>query len=547
MKYIYPILIFILVISIIFLSILLWLYMHNKGIFSPSARAQGMQTVSPTQIIPPTEPIQIASVSSSLSPVSVMPSPVETISPEQLKQFFTLQHNTTKIIPVNLLFSHDRQITPFVEDQSISGYAISGEVTFTGPRAMARVLLGDSNGQELLVYEGFPLVEGSTAVYIHEWCEETCLMKHIIPSYLSVELNNATIHIEQLSINTHDIVLSQEKGMEIKKNQNEYKIKHINTHMQSQPYHWTAGHTKISELSYEDKRKLFTYKVPNMQGLEFYKEGVFEIPNELMSSVVSESVLPPSFDWRNIQGKNWITIAKQQEGCGSCWAFSATAVTEALINMYYNQDIDVDIAEQDAICAHPGSCLNGNYLHFAYDALQTTGLVTEDCFVNAGAEICSYKCSDASEKTWKIRGYGLVESDDESIKRAIIEKGPISFGVASYWHFMTAIGYDTAEDGSTIWYIKNSWGSTWGNDGVAQMVIPSYDRYGLIYAQKPYFSSDPDRYRIRCEDLDHDSYCSWGIAEEKPDTCSAGCLDEKDCDDTDPTKGPADENHWCVM
>jgi hypothetical protein len=79
------------------------------------------------------------------------------------------------------------------------------------------------------------------------------------------------------------------------------------------------------------------------------------------------------------------------------------------------------------------------------------------------------------------------------------------------------------------------------------MIVPTYDRYGLIYAERPYFTPEPERYEIACTDNDYDMYCNWGISQEKPDTCPSTCLPEKDCDDSDPTKGPADESERCVM
>ena len=56
---------------------------------------------------------------------------------------------------------------------------------------------------------------------------------------------------------------------------------------------------------------------------------------------------PSSWDWRNVDGKNWITPIRDQAYCGSCWAFGAVAALEAFYNIKNNDStIDLDLSEQ---------------------------------------------------------------------------------------------------------------------------------------------------------------------------------------------------------
>ncbi len=104
-------------------------------------------------------------------------------------------------------------------------------------------------------------------------------------------------------------------------------------------------------------------------------------------------------------------------------------------------------------------------------------------------------------------------------------------------------------------------------DGKLEMVVTSYSGVeGYIYAwdlsgdvdanlEWPMFMHDPqhsgcyncDHVEITCEDEDNDGYCIWDIGEDKPSTCPESCQPEKDCDDSNPSLGPIDENNNCQI
>jgi len=74
---------------------------------------------------------------------------------------------------------------------------------------------------------------------------------------------------------------------------------------------------------------------------EYYKGGIFEIKNsssaaKSSSATTSNIIVPDSFDWRNVNGENWMTSVKNQGDAGTCWAFADVGGMEAQINLYYN-------------------------------------------------------------------------------------------------------------------------------------------------------------------------------------------------------------------
>ena len=56
--------------------------------------------------------------------------------------------------------------------------------------------------------------------------------------------------------------------------------------------------------------------------------------NPLKLNVIEN--LPDSFSWKNYQGKDWATPAKDQGYCGCCWAFAAIGTLESMFNFGEN-------------------------------------------------------------------------------------------------------------------------------------------------------------------------------------------------------------------
>jgi len=439
----------------------------------------------------------------------------------------------------------------------IYSISISAKVNLESDNSLVRVILV-SGQDEYLVYEGYPdIASGKSSFVISKFCEETCALEKVQADALKIQVEDAAIDIKTINFidsykNLDASVRSQginKFSKELKDKQDKFKIKKLN----EKKLGWTAGETSVSQLSYQEKKKMIGNGeyLPNLNGFEFYKGGIFEIKakDQAASSQEPEtesggSSSPASWDWRDRHSQNWVTPVKNQGSCGSCWAFSAVGATEGVINMYYNQKLDINLAEQDSLCRHPGSCANGGYLSWTYSELRADGLVDEQCMpYKASDTVCNDVC--ILKQPWEITNYGSYANDDETIKNTLINKGTVSFGVRSWWHFITLVGYfdDTAD---TVWIIKNSWGTGWGEDGYANMIVPQADRYGNMYAEMPFFSPDPDMYQVQCVDNDNDTYCTWGLSNNKPASCPSACNKEKDCDDSNPSLGPFDLNFNCI-
>ncbi|GMX59294.1 MAG: hypothetical protein MNSN_02920 [Minisyncoccus archaeiphilus] len=499
---------------------------------------------------------------------------------------------------------------------NISSLGVSGNVILKGDDSFIRIILVGQDGKEYLIYQADTIISGGNKLFsLDSVCEETCALPAVKPKEVRLEMNKSTLYLSNIA---YDSGLSFEsQASAVKASQQEYKIERVKDFINRNNLRWEAGETTISGLSYEEKKKFFLSldgnmtKVPNLQGLEYYVGGVFEFVSDAPSTLnVGASSLPASWNWNNVNGKNWLTSFKDQGRVGTCWSFASLGAMESQIRMYFNQpSLDINLSEQMLVdCTtgqrsayamnqiyvspnpYKGSVPNCFYSDVNYYVISQKGIADEACnrYVerdvasSPSSVVCSRTtCSDWDSRTWKNSSYygyqfSLNLGDSycpnkqrgvtaEGLKKLIIEKGPMDVGIVvdgNSGHAMVLVGYETDTDGSTIWIFKNSWGSTGSGTYKPGLVMDrgylkakiSMNR--IIYASLPIGPFIPPTNSsywpsgfdntIKCEDNDKDGYCYWGSSTSKPSTCPSTCATEKDCNDSDAKKNAFDSNYQCV-
>ncbi|KAK6124308.1 hypothetical protein DH2020_041965 [Rehmannia glutinosa] len=197
--------------------------------------------------------------------------------------------------------------------------------------------------------------------------------------------------------------------------------------------------------------------------------------------------VPSSMDWRK---KGVVTGVKDQGQCGCCWAFSAVAAMEGinqlttgkLISLSEQEVVDCDVKGEDQGC-------NGGLMDDAFKfIIHNDDLTTESNYPYIGADGTCNSQKVASNAA-KINGYEDVPANDESALMKAVSNQPVSVaidasGMAFQFytggvftgdcgteldHGVTAVGYGENEDGTKYWLVKNSWGSSWGEEGYIRM------------------------------------------------------------------------------
>lgn len=280
----------------------------------------------------------------------------------------------------------------------------------------------------------------------------------------------------------------------------------INQAIRDKGANWVAGETSISKLSAEELRRRFPPP----------RDRLFKAARQPQASrqIAAATDFPAKFDWRNVNGHNYVTTVKDQGQCGACWAFASTAALESRILIAgQTPDTELNLSEQSMVsCDEKNYGCGGGYLDYAVEFLQITGIPLETCypFTSGGDGITGAcgGCADWRQNTYRITAVEEVSASVEAMKNAIVKHGPLFVGMVIYQDFLSyksgiyshvtgtvvaghavaLVGYDEAEQ---CWIAKNSMGTDWGENGffkikagVNEANIES-EAYDLIYATVP--------------------------------------------------------------
>ena len=198
----------------------------------------------------------------------------------------------------------------------------------------------------------------------------------------------------------------------------------------------------------------------------------------------SASGAPASIDWRT---KGAVTTVKDQGQCGSCWTFSSTGAMEGAWAIAKGQLID--LAEQELVdCAglkYGSMGCNGGQMEGAFKFIIENGQCAASSYPYTAKDGTCHSCSAVAHAT----SCSDVKPNDQLSLKAAVTKQPVAVAIeadtkyfqsysggvltssscgTSLDHGVLAVGYGE-ENGQKYWLVKNSWGTSWGEQGYVKI------------------------------------------------------------------------------
>jgi C1A family cysteine protease len=237
---------------------------------------------------------------------------------------------------------------------------------------------------------------------------------------------------------------------------------------------FTLAINQFTDLTQEE---FVHYYVSGLNNYQSYGCSTYTAPSNIL--------LPSSVDWRQ---KGAVSSVKDQGQCGSCWTFSSTGALEGSWAISTGQLLD--LAEQQLVdCAqgiqYGSHGCNGGQMEGAFKYVIENGQCVESSYPYTAKDESCKKCQSFVSMT---SCYDVKPNDQLSLKSAI-SRQPVSVAIEAdtfYFqsyssgvltsdkcgtkldHGVLVVGYGT-ENGNDYWLVKNSWGTSWGDEGYVKI------------------------------------------------------------------------------
>ena len=240
-------------------------------------------------------------------------------------------------------------------------------------------------------------------------------------------------------------------------------------------YSWTMSVNKFADLTPEEFKARYT------GGLNIPKKSL----RRAAQGPYNVTANPVSVDWTT---KGAVTPVKNQQQCGSCWAFSTTGSVEgawflskgSLVSLSEQQLVDCSDAEGNQGC-------NGGLMDQAFQyIIDNKGITTEAAYPYTATDgTCESKGKPVAAT---LSGFKDVAANNELALETAIVQQPVSVAVEADQsvfqfysggvmdsscgtqldHGVLAVGYGV-DAGKDYYKVKNSWGADWGEKGYIRL------------------------------------------------------------------------------
>lgn len=268
-------------------------------------------------------------------------------------------------------------------------------------------------------------------------------------------------------------------------------------------YGFTVGHNWVFDLPPAERARLRARRPLPAGRTDPFAPGIGPL-----AQVIGRRALPSRFDWRDVGGHSSIGAVRNQGSCGTCYAFAACAAAEGAYNLAHGL-VDGSCADFSesyiAWCLgrrseyrdHFFGCDGADYSYSELQALVDVGVPDEADFPYTVTDpgTCTH---DADPRVQMAGWYRIPCGDIEAIKTAIATYGVVDAAIQTTSafdaysggiyedtntdcsgtpceytrtdHAIALVGWDDTEG---VFLLRNSWGTSWGENGYMRIKYTS--------------------------------------------------------------------------
>jgi len=261
---------------------------------------------------------------------------------------------------------------------------------------------------------------------------------------------------------------------------------------------WTAAVNRFADYTEAEKKQLLGYR----------RLGQWWEANR-SSVLLQESDLPESLDWsKKVQSGRFF---KDQGACGSCWAVAAagalevhTEIATKKVPKHLSFKELIDCVPNPMHCGGDGGCA-GATGELAFEYVQHFGLSSATSY-EGDKEMTEHCKSDSRSPAVRSAGFVRLPVNKYGPLMHAIQEGPVVVSVdGGPWSMYSSGVFSSCQQDATInhavllmgyghdtssrldyWQVRNSWGTTWGEDGFIRLQRHTSDEGDAGYCGTDY-------------------------------------------------------------